>query len=266
MEFLAASPQVFTKSSDLNAVLGHAQRAAEIAVAGQADARSRGAQLKSPSQLVTDADRAAEEALRAGLMRDFPGENIVGEEFGGTPSADFWTLDPIDGTANYVSGLPLWGVAVGRVRGGQPDLGVIILPALNLVMATWASELYLNGAPFKRRDCPVPSVSMSPGLSPPLADVEDLARVFRAAGYAIYAWRCSAAALLYTAMGALSGHMDGRTKVWDAVPGAALCLSAGLDVRWGYFAGRLWIKVGDREVHKTAKAVWETAEGQSAWI
>lgn len=267
---------------ELQAVIGHAQKAAEIALAGQRAAQAAALTLKSPGQCVTNADLAAEDALRAGLSRDFPGENIVGEEFGGTPSERFWTLDPIDGTANYVNGLPFWGVAIGRVTGGQPDLGVLILPALNLTLATNRSvngtasgaisgatgggTLFLNGAPYQRRAASVPTLSMSPGLFPPMAEIDKLAAVFRAAGFAIYAWRCSAASLLYTAIGGLSGHIDGRTKVWDAVAGAALCASAGLDVRWGCTDERLWLKVGDADIHEIAGQIWETKGSRSSWI
>ena len=64
---------------------------------------------------VTEADHAAERAMRALIERDFPEHGVLGEEFGETPGASGyqWVLDPIDGTRAFIAGLPLWGVLIG---------------------------------------------------------------------------------------------------------------------------------------------------------
>ena len=82
---------------------------------------------------VTEADRAAEELLRARIRSAFPGDAILGEEFGEAEgSSGFrWVLDPIDGTRSFVHGVPLYGTLVGLQRDGRTVAGVIRMPALD---------------------------------------------------------------------------------------------------------------------------------------
>jgi histidinol-phosphatase len=75
---------------------------------------------------VSDADRAVEDALRARLG----GEAIVGEERGGERGDAYWLLDPIDGTKNFVRGIPVWATLVAYVADGGPLVGVVSAPAL----------------------------------------------------------------------------------------------------------------------------------------
>jgi histidinol-phosphatase len=81
---------------------------------------------------VTDADKGAEEALRATLAAHRPSDALLGEEFGGT--AVFvgrqWVLDPIDGTKNFVRGVPVWATLIALLVDGEPRVGVISAPAL----------------------------------------------------------------------------------------------------------------------------------------
>lgn len=79
---------------------------------------------------VTAADRAAEEAMRAVVVRERPNDGIIGEEFGTTPgiSGLTWVFDPIDGTRGYISGTPTWGVLVSVGDDAGPLLGIIDQP------------------------------------------------------------------------------------------------------------------------------------------
>ena len=81
---------------------------------------------------VTDADRAVESDLRDVLGRERPGDSVVGEEFGGTTtfSGRQWIVDPIDGTKNFVRGVPVWASLIALLDGGVPSVGVISAPAL----------------------------------------------------------------------------------------------------------------------------------------
>jgi histidinol-phosphatase len=81
---------------------------------------------------VTDADRAAEEAVRSLVAASGRGESVVGEEGGGDtgPQAARWIVDPIDGTRNYVRGLPVWATLLALERDGVVDLGLVSAPAL----------------------------------------------------------------------------------------------------------------------------------------
>lgn len=81
---------------------------------------------------VTDADRAVEADLRKMLGHDRPGDAILGEEFGGTTtfSGRQWIIDPIDGTKNFVRGVPVWASLIALLEDGVPSVGVVSAPAL----------------------------------------------------------------------------------------------------------------------------------------
>ena len=68
---------------------------------------------------VTEADRAVEEALRKRLATDRPDHAVVGEEFGAESGRTRWIIDPIDGTKNYVRGVPVWGALIGLEVDGE---------------------------------------------------------------------------------------------------------------------------------------------------
>ena len=80
-------------------------------------------ELKGTQDLVSIADRAVEDLIRSQLAQAFPGDDIIGEE-GGTevvrPDAPLWVIDPIDGTANFLRGMPYWSVRA-RPRDRAPD-------------------------------------------------------------------------------------------------------------------------------------------------
>ena len=82
---------------------------------------------------VTDADRAVETELREVLGRERPDDSVVGEEFGGTTtfSGRQWIIDPIDGTKNFVRGVPVWASLIALLEDGVPSVGVVSAPALH---------------------------------------------------------------------------------------------------------------------------------------
>jgi histidinol-phosphatase len=81
---------------------------------------------------VTDADTAAESALRAILADERPGDAVLGEEGGGAVATGGrgWVLDPIDGTKNFSRGVPAWGTLIALTEDGRPTVGVASCPAL----------------------------------------------------------------------------------------------------------------------------------------
>ncbi|MFV0495856.1 histidinol-phosphatase [Mycobacterium sp.] len=81
---------------------------------------------------VTDADRAVETEIREHLRNERPGDSILGEEFGGTATFDGrqWVIDPIDGTKNFVRGVPVWATLIALLHDGIPTVGVVSAPAL----------------------------------------------------------------------------------------------------------------------------------------
>ena len=111
-----------------------AQRLADAADAVSA-ARFRANDLvvttKPDMTPVSDADRAAEEAIRALLASERPDDAILGEEFGTSgDSRRQWIIDPIDGTSNFVRGVPVWATLIALAVDGVPVLGVVSAPAL----------------------------------------------------------------------------------------------------------------------------------------
>jgi histidinol-phosphatase len=81
---------------------------------------------------VSDADRATEESLRGLLRRGRPRDAVLGEEQGRTGSGPrCWVLDPIDGTKNYVRGVPVWATLIGLMDGDTVVVGVVSAPALS---------------------------------------------------------------------------------------------------------------------------------------
>jgi len=98
---------------------------------------------KADNTEVTDADRKAEEVMRELIGRRYPSHAVLGEEFGATGSegAEWrWVLDPIDGTASYSLGVPLFGTLVGLLWKGKPAVGVVNLPAIGEMLYAAAGE------------------------------------------------------------------------------------------------------------------------------
>ncbi|MEY4639107.1 MAG: hypothetical protein RLY13_105 [Actinomycetota bacterium] len=80
---------------------------------------------------VTDADRSVEQALKEKLAEAVPNDALIGEEFGNSGSANrTWIIDPIDGTANFMRGVPVWATLIALAVDGKPVVGVVSAPAL----------------------------------------------------------------------------------------------------------------------------------------
>lgn len=89
-------------------------------------------EAKPDLTLVSDADRAAEELLRAQLKRTRPRDAVLGEEYGPTGHGPRrWVVDPIDGTHNYVRGVPVWATLIALLDGDEPVVGLVAAPALS---------------------------------------------------------------------------------------------------------------------------------------
>ena len=87
---------------------------------------------KEDSSPVTEADKAVENLLRQAINDSFPSHGIIGEEYGAeNEKADFiWVIDPIDGTASFINGVPLFTTLIGLLKEGEPFLGLIDQPVL----------------------------------------------------------------------------------------------------------------------------------------
>ena len=104
---------------------------------------------------VTDADRSVENALRDVLSQQRPDDPVLGEEFGGTPTfaGRQWVIDPIDGTKNFVRGVPVWATLIALLQDGVPVVGVVSAPALQRRWWAGAGEgafASFSGGPQRR--------------------------------------------------------------------------------------------------------------------
>lgn len=112
--------------------------------------------FKLDASPVTEADRAAEKAIRAILERERPTEGIIGEEYGAVRenAERVWILDPIDGTRSFIAGRPIFGSLIALSQDGWPVLGLIDQP---ITQERWVGVAGLptthNGAPVRTRAC-----------------------------------------------------------------------------------------------------------------
>lgn len=80
---------------------------------------------KGRQDVVSEADRSVESEIRKAIVTTFPGDSVFGEEEGGALGERTWIIDPIDGTANFLRGIPYWSTAVCFVEDGRAELGFI---------------------------------------------------------------------------------------------------------------------------------------------
>lgn len=120
----------FTPTDDLAVALVLAAEADLIAI-DRYRSQDLDVQLKPDRSQVTDADTRVEKVIRDHLADARPDDSILGEEFGtqGTSNRQ-WIIDPIDGTSNFVRGVPIWGALIALVVDGVPEVGVVSAPAL----------------------------------------------------------------------------------------------------------------------------------------
>jgi histidinol-phosphatase len=124
------SPGSPSYADDLALALRLADAADEASLA-RFDAPDLDVRTKDDHSPVTEADLATERAIRDILSSERAGDGVFGEEFGHTGAgARQWIIDPIDGTANYLKGIPMWATLIALVVDGVPQVGVVSQPAI----------------------------------------------------------------------------------------------------------------------------------------
>lgn len=192
-------------------------------------------EFKGEIDLVTDADRKAEEKIIEVVRKHFPDHGIFAEESGerASESRVRWLIDPIDGTTNYAHGLPLFAVSIGVEVDGEMAVGIIYNPAYDeKYTAIRGRGARLNGEPIR------------------VSDVEALDRSVLVTGFPYtirtseednidhfvnFSKRCQAVRrlgsaaldLAYLARGALDGYWDTHLNAWDIAAGWLLVEEAG---------------------------------------
>ena len=210
----------------------------------------RPGEAKSPGNYVTESDRNCEAAIVEVLAREAPGIPILAEEAGGTPAGTMWAVDPLDGTTNFMRGLPVVGVSIALLRDGEPEVGVVIAPWLTLEFtAERGRGATLNGDPLPRLGPgDVSAAVVATGFpfkakhrldrylsvfEPAVERFEDLRRMGSAA-----------LDLSWTAAGNLDGFFELGLAPWDVAAGAALVLETGGRVS-DWSGGPGWVRSGD---------------------
>jgi histidinol phosphatase-like enzyme (inositol monophosphatase family) len=171
---------------------------------------------------VTEADKAAEAAIRRLISARYPDHGVIGEEYGeDRPDADHvWILDPIDGTRAFIAGLPLWTTLIALRREGRPEVGVIAQPYLDEVFLGGPSGARLLRAgretPLKTRECPHLTEAVLATTDPELftgAELGAWTQVRAAARLARLG--CDAYAYAMVAAGRIDAVIESGLKVWD---------------------------------------------------
>jgi fructose-1,6-bisphosphatase/inositol monophosphatase family enzyme len=120
--------------SELNEYLTFAHKALDGSSKIVLDYLEQGfkSEIKADKSVVTEADKAAEEYLRGEIEKHFPSHTILGEEYGGeiSKSGFQWVIDPIDGTANFLTGIPTFGTILALFHDGHAVVGMSDHPAL----------------------------------------------------------------------------------------------------------------------------------------
>ncbi|MEG1451623.1 histidinol-phosphatase [Brevundimonas sp.] len=185
---------------------------------------------------VTEADRAAERALRAAISARYPEHGIIGEEYGEeNPDAEYvWILDPIDGTRAFISGLPLWTNLISLRHQGVPVIGVAGQPYIGEIFIGGPSGAYLvtreGKTPIRTRKCASLSQAVAATTDPDIFRGEDrdswdrLKAQVRMARYG-----CDGYAYAMLAAGRIDVVLESELKVWDWSAVLPLVKAAGGD-------------------------------------
>jgi myo-inositol-1(or 4)-monophosphatase len=193
--------------------------------------------LKGPGNFVSAADKRAEETLVAELQKARPGYSFLTEETGviaGTDETHRWIIDPLDGTTNFLHGIPLFAVSIALEREGVLVAGVIYNPILNeLYVAERGQSAFLNDRRLRvaaRKN--LADAVVATGL-PGIAGNRDSdrvlseVRVLGAKSAGIRRTGSAATDLAWVASGRLDGYWDHGLSFWDIAGGIVILREAG---------------------------------------
>jgi myo-inositol-1(or 4)-monophosphatase len=218
-----------TGDLDLAARAVRAGAAAALAAVreGGLDVRAKGA----PTDLVSAADTAAEAAIAQLIRAERPADALLGEE-GAHETAEGarrWLIDGIDGTFNFVSGIPHWCVAVGLEEDGEPVVGAVYDPSRDeLFVGGPGHPTTANGAPVTvRTGRALDEAAVATYLPPTAADAAaTLGRLAEPVGV-LRTGGAGTLELAWVAAGRVDGWAQPHVAPWDWFPGAALVRHAG---------------------------------------
>ncbi len=214
--------------------------------AAEAAARAAGAELldwqgrfqareKGPSDLVTEADLASQACVQSMLLKQFPNHGFLAEENCHIEPADGrhrWIVDPLDGTMNYVHGVPQFAVSIALERDGEIVLGAVYDPCLDeCFLAAAGQGATLNGQSIRRSDAQtlmqaLVVASFPAAIQAGHPEIERFIRVL-VASQSLRRTGSAAINLCYIAAGRFDGYWATSTKIWDVAAGFLILREAG---------------------------------------
>lgn len=187
--------------------------------------------IKSDNSYVTTADKAIESKLREMIGEAFPAHGILGEEFDNTNiDAEFvWVLDPIDGTAPFIAGIPVYGTLIALAWNGKPFIGVMDHPATSERWIGVAGKFAkLNGNPVSVKSCESLNTAFVTCSNPDFmteAEQASFAEIRKTVPYVQYGGSCYAYGML--ASGRTDIAIDSGLESFDVFASAAVIQGAG---------------------------------------
>lgn len=188
---------------------------------------------KGHQDFVSQADREVEQLTRKLLHDHFPDDAIVGEEHAPTSgtSGFTWVIDPIDGTTNFINGIPAWTVVIAGVCEGRTQVGIIYDPCNNeTFIAARGKGALLNGTPLTiKDDRKLAEGTVGIGYSNRVHDrgIVRLVERLVAEGAMFYRNASGALSLAYVAAGRLLGYAEEHMNAWDCLAGQLIVSEAG---------------------------------------
>jgi fructose-1,6-bisphosphatase/inositol monophosphatase family enzyme len=241
--------------------------AAEMRRAGLSTTRKT-----SVSDVVSEADHAAEELIVARLREARPDDGVVGEEGSSSPGSRTWYVDPVDGTYNFLSGLPLWCSAIALTDADGVILGAVYQAATDeLWLGGRDHPTTCNGVPVPPLvDAPLSQLSVASYLHPatlpddgarePLMAILQRAATVRMLG-------SGSIELASVAAGRLGAWAQHDSLDWDWLPGVALVTAAGGVTEVIQHRGHRWHIAGNAQaVAEISSAIKNSAMKSSAII
>lgn len=227
---------------------------------------------KGAQDWVSEADRNVETFIRERIGEAWPDDGIVGEEHApkaGTSGFD-WVIDPIDGTTNFVNGIPAWTIVLAGVSGGKTRIGVIHEPNVDeTFQAMEGGGATLNGAPMRvASGVALDSGTVSVGYSNRVeaAHVVPVIAALVERGSLYHRNASGALSLAYVAAGRLLGYMEEHMNAWDCLAGQLMIAEAGGMVEeqdaGEMIRGGGRVVAGSRDVFETLVAIADEAWGR----
>jgi myo-inositol-1(or 4)-monophosphatase len=192
---------------------------------------------KGPRDLVSEADLASQQTIRAILHAEYPDYDFLGEEDDptakpGKNSAYRWIVDPLDGTLNYLHHLQTFAVVVALEHAGEIVAGVVFDPVLNeCYTAEKGRGAWLNGSPLRTSQCQQAELALVAASFPPVVEPGsyEVTRFLEALYCCQGIRRLGSAALnlAYVAAGRLDAYWATSVKIWDVAAGVLIVREAG---------------------------------------